>query len=152
MGVQIPPGVPDKRKLLKEHHTKTKGDFAVIKVMLDLAERGYLILNPMTEHAPFDLVAYMNGLFVRIQVKHIKSRKNTITVKFTQSWADRNGTHTTLVNKDDVDFYGVYCPCNDEVYWIDPKKFSKTVSIRIVERQFGDLKTMHFSTDFKNLP
>jgi hypothetical protein len=40
------------------HHTKEKGDLGVLKAQLDLFEQGFLILNPVTEHAPFDLVAY----------------------------------------------------------------------------------------------
>jgi len=39
------------------HHTKEKGDLGVLKAQLDLFEQGFLILNPVTEHAPFDLVA-----------------------------------------------------------------------------------------------
>ena len=40
------------------HHTKQKGDLGVLKAQLDLFEQGFILLNPMTEHAPFDLVAY----------------------------------------------------------------------------------------------
>ena len=44
--------------ILCVHHTKEKGDLGVLKAQLDLFEQGFLILNPVTEHAPFDLVAY----------------------------------------------------------------------------------------------
>jgi len=50
------------------HHTKEKGDLGVLKAQLDLFEQGFVILNPVTEHAPFDLVAYDSGVFRRIQV------------------------------------------------------------------------------------
>lgn len=33
------------------HHTKTKGDLAVLKAQLALFEKGYLILVP--QHCPF---------------------------------------------------------------------------------------------------
>jgi hypothetical protein len=52
------------------HHTKDKGDLGVLKVMASLGSQGYLILNPLTEHAPFDIVAYKNKKFERIQVKY----------------------------------------------------------------------------------
>ena len=48
------------------HHTKVKGDLGVFKAQLDLFEQGFVILSPVTEHAPFDLVAYKDGLFRRV--------------------------------------------------------------------------------------
>jgi hypothetical protein len=52
-----------------KHHTKVKGDLGVLKAQVSLYEQGYLILQPVTEHAPFDLVAYKDGIFKWIQVK-----------------------------------------------------------------------------------
>ena len=45
------------------HHTKNKGDFGVLKCQISLYEQGYLVLTPNTEHSPFDLVAYKDGVF-----------------------------------------------------------------------------------------
>ncbi|MCZ2258066.1 hypothetical protein KSU66_06130 [Sporosarcina sp. G11-34] len=45
------------------HHTKNKGDLGVLKAQVDLHQKGYLILNPLTEHAPFDLVVYKENNF-----------------------------------------------------------------------------------------
>ncbi len=53
-----------------EHHTKNKGDLGVLKAQVDLCSKGYLILTPLSEHSPFDIVAYKNGEFIRIQVKY----------------------------------------------------------------------------------
>ncbi len=39
------------------HHTKDKGDIGVLKAQADLYQKGWITLNPATEHAPFDLVA-----------------------------------------------------------------------------------------------
>jgi hypothetical protein len=58
-----------------KHHTKSKGDLGILKAKLDLFEQGYLILNPETEHAPFDIVAYKKGNFRRVQVKYRKLKK-----------------------------------------------------------------------------
>jgi hypothetical protein len=52
------------------HHTKDKGDIGVAKAHADLVTQGYVVLFPATEHAPFDLVAYRNGEFERVQVKY----------------------------------------------------------------------------------
>ena len=77
-----------------EYHTKQKGDLGVLKAQLSLYEQGFLILQPITEHAPFDLVAYKDNAFKRVQVKY-KSLDNTgaITLHFRSCWVDKNGTH-----------------------------------------------------------
>ena len=41
---------------MRVHHTKDKGDLGVLHAPVDLARRGYAVLLPLTEHAPFDLV------------------------------------------------------------------------------------------------
>lgn len=48
------------------HFTKDKGDLGVAKVHADLAEKGFTVLFPVTERAPFDLVAYAHGEFHRL--------------------------------------------------------------------------------------
>jgi hypothetical protein len=53
-----------------KHHTKSKGDLGVLKAQVDLYEKGYMILHPQTEHAPFDLVVYKDKNFKRVQVKY----------------------------------------------------------------------------------
>ena len=52
------------------HHTKNKGDLGVLKAQLDLFEQGFTVRVPLTEHLPFDLVAYKEGEFRRVQVKY----------------------------------------------------------------------------------
>jgi hypothetical protein len=53
-----------------KHHTKHKGDLGVLKAQVDLYQKGYMILYPQTEHAPFDLVIYKDNQFKRVQVKY----------------------------------------------------------------------------------
>src|SRR6478736_3807273 len=75
------------------HHTKDKGDLAVAKVHADLVSKGFTVLFPATEHAPFNLVSYAAGEFHRLQVKYRSARAGAVTVKFRSMWADRNRTH-----------------------------------------------------------
>lgn len=51
------------------HHAKDKGDLGVAKAHADLVSQGFTVLFPATEHALFDLVAYADGVFHRLQVK-----------------------------------------------------------------------------------
>ncbi|MCL1870311.1 MAG: group I intron-associated PD-(D/E)XK endonuclease [Promicromonosporaceae bacterium] len=55
---------------MARHHTKDKGDLGVAKPHADIVGQGFTVLFPATEHAPFDLVAYADGTFYRVQVKY----------------------------------------------------------------------------------
>ncbi len=135
------------------HHTKEKGDLGVLKAQLDLFEQGFVILNPVTEHAPFDLVAYDNGVFRRIQVKYKSvDRTGGITVHFRSSWADKNGTHTRKVDKDQIDLYCIYCPDTDECYYLDPKEYKSSVTLRVETSRNNQSRNVRMATDFRRVP
>ena len=73
----------------RSHHTKTKGDLGVLKAQVDLFEQGFTVCVPQTEHAPFDLVAYKDGRFRRVQVKFRTLEKNgVLQVRFATCWAE----------------------------------------------------------------
>ena len=110
------------------HHTKQKGDLGVLKAQLDLFEQGFVILNPMTEHAPFDLVAYKDKKFIRIQVKY-KS-----------------------VDKGEVDIYCVYCPTTDECYYFNPMEFKHSVTLRVKTPKNNQLKNINLAADYRWVP
>ena len=135
------------------HHTKEKGDLGVLKAQLDLFEQGFTILLPLTEHAPFDLVAYKDGSFVRIQVKYRKlDRTGRLEVKFSSSWADRNGTHTAAVDKQSVDVYCVYCPDTDECYYLDPSIYGTSVCLRVKAPRNSQTRGVHLAEGFRRVP
>jgi hypothetical protein len=135
------------------HHTKEKGDLGVLKAQLDLFEQGFLVLNPMTEHAPFDLVAYRNGHFLRIQVKYKSvDRTGGMTIHFRSSWADRNGTHMRPVDKGEIDYYCVYCPDTDECYYLDPKEYGSSVTLRVKTPKNNQAKGIRLAKDYRRVP
>lgn len=83
-----------------QHHTKDKGDLGVLKAQLDLFQKGYMILLPQTEHAPFDLVIYKDGEFKRVQVKYRElNKKGIIEVRFRSSYNNSKGTVTKSIDK-----------------------------------------------------
>ncbi len=135
------------------HHTKQKGDLGVLKAQLDLFEQGFVILNPMTEHAAFDLVAYKDRKFLRIQVKY-KSVDKTggITVHFRSCWADKNGTHMQPVDKGEIDIYCIYCPTTDKCYYFNPAEFNRSVTLRVKMPKNNQSKNVKLATDFRRVP
>ena len=135
------------------HHTKGKGDLGVLKAQIDLFEQGFTILLPLTEHSPFDLVAYRNGEFRRVQVKYRTVDKfGGIQVKFSTCWTDKHGTHTVPINKSEVDLYCIYCPNTDECYYLEPGKFRSNASLRVETPKNSQQKRVNFAADFRRVP
>ncbi len=71
------------------HHTKDKGDLGVFKAQADLAAQGFMVLLPLTEHAPFDLVIYKDRVFRRVQVRYRTCKPNgCFDVRLRSVWND----------------------------------------------------------------
>lgn len=137
---------------MRRHHTKNKGDLGVLAAQLDLVERGWGVLLPLTEHETFDLVAYRDGRFLRIQVKYRAAVNGTLYVPFSSSWADRHGVHTAPMDKDAVDLICIYCPDTRRCYYIDPKRFSRGVTLRIAPVRNGQSKGVSLAERFTEIP
>jgi hypothetical protein len=134
------------------HPMKDKGDLGVAKVHADLVGKGFIVLFPVTERAPFDLVAYQNGDFHRLQVKYRSARSGALKVQFRSMWADRHGTHTTPMDKNAVDVVGVYCPETDGCYYVRPGEHGTSVTLRIVPSRNGQRDGVLYADAFRELP
>jgi PD-(D/E)XK endonuclease len=121
------------------HHTKNKGDLGVAKVHADLAEQGFLVLFPSTEHAPFDLVAYDESGFVRLQVKYRAVSRGSVTVHLRSAWSDRRGLHVNALDSHEVDLIAVYCPDTDGCYYVRADGCGRSVTLRITPSKNNQL-------------
>lgn len=128
---------------MRTHHTKDKGDLAVAQAIADLASQGFSVLTPLSEHAPFDLVGYRDGAFVRVQVKYrALSASGTIEVQFRSSWSDSKGSYSRPLDKDHVDVVCIYCPETRVCYYVDPRHFERSVTLRVTPARNGQAKSV----------
>ncbi|WP_237165722.1 group I intron-associated PD-(D/E)XK endonuclease [Mycolicibacterium peregrinum] len=139
-------------KSVGRHHSKGKGDLGVAKAHADLVGKGFYVLFPATEHAPFDLVAYAAGTFHRIQVKYRSARAGAVRLNFRSTWADRRGAHSTPIDKDAIDVICIYCPDTDECYYIRPTDHGVSVNLRIAPTKNGQQKRILTAASFRDLP
>ncbi len=96
------------------HAQKDKGDIAAARVIADLTIKDYAVFVPaVTEHLPFDLIAYKDGISHRIQCKYDSSG----FVKNNTSWNDKHGTHKKYYVETDFDYYALYIPQIDKVVY-----------------------------------
>lgn len=113
-----------------DHHTKGKGDYAVLRAAADLGGFGALVCNPLTEHAPFDLVAYCRDEFFRVQVKYRTAVDGALEVRLRSTWSDRNGLHISRAAATEVDWVAVYEPGMDRCLWLTPDEVGTSVRLR----------------------
>ncbi len=139
---------------MKVHHTKTKGDLGVLKAQADLCEKGYLVCVPMSEHAPFDLIAYRESTFKRVQVKARSLEKGRLNVRFEHSYSDRRGVHTRKVDFGEVDVYCVYCLDNRTCYYFKSANFAgySTISLRVEKPRNNQSRQVRWANDFLEVP
>jgi hypothetical protein len=138
---------------MQPHHTKDKGDLGVAHAIADLADQGFVVLTALTEHAPFDLVAYRDGRFFRIQVKYrALSSSGTIEVQFRRTWSDASGRHVQAIDKEEIDFICIYCPDTRSCHYIDPKAFRRSVTLRMAPSRNGQSRHVRLASDFRLIP
>ncbi len=139
-------------ELVRLHHTKTKGDVALLHAQVDLAEKGFGLLLPLTEHEAFDLVAYRRNTFLRVQVKYRRAVRGRLEIRFATVWADRQGTHKAKVDKGAVDLYCVYCPDTRQCYYLDPRRYRESVTMRVTAARNGQQRGVRDAKDFLDVP
>lgn len=134
------------------HHTKSKGDLGVAKAYCDLVAKGFIVLFPATEHAPFDLVAYDGNKFVRIQVKYRHAVNGSVHIRMVNWWADRNGSHGKQIDKNQIDVFCVYCPDTDKCYYFKAGEVNVCFSIRVATPKNNQSKKVNFADDYTGVP
>ena len=56
------------------------------------------------------------------------------------------------VDKDEIDLYCIYCPDTDECYFLEPKAFDKSVTLRVEMPKNNQSKNIKFVADFLEVP
>ncbi len=136
-----------------KHHTKSKGDLGVLKAKLDLFEQGYLILNPETEHAPFDLVIYKDGIFKSVQVKYRSlNKRGALEIPFRNSYCNTKGVVSKSVDKNVIDIYCIYCPDTDKCYYFNPLDFNKSLTLRVDTPRNNQSAKINIADDYRKVP
>ena len=130
------------------HHTKDKGDLGVAKAIASLAEQGWIVLTPLTEHAPFDLVVYRDGKFKRVQVKYRALSKGSLEISLRSCWSDKHGIHVKKTDKSLFDILCIYCPDTGQCYYINPALFNQSIKLRLNPPKNGQNLHIRYLKDY----
>lgn len=102
--------------------TKSIGELSELIVALSLSRAGYFVSKPLGESTRYDLVIDKDGKLSRVQVKTGRLRNGVILFNTYSTRYHRKGG-TCKSYKDDVDFFGIYCPELHSVYLILDRRY-----------------------------
>ena len=122
------------------HHTKTKGDLGVIAAQYSLTKQGWLVCLPQTEHSPFDIVVYKDGIFKRIQVKYKKPHNGCLQYSHCEKYIG------------EVDIICFYNPENEECYFVPLEGNQKCVTIRVTPSRNNQSVGVKLAEDYLLMP
>lgn len=123
--------------------TSDKGDIGVAHATADLIEQGWHVLLPVSSISPFDLVAYKDARFLRVQVKYAKIKHGTIRADCRVAIINRQ----RIVRREnqDIDVVCIYCPDNRTCYYVQYEKGRQSYSLRLHSTLNNQIKNVNFA-------
>lgn len=130
-------------------NTHDCGDIGVAKVTADLIVQGWQVLIPISAVSPFDLVAYKDGIFRRIQVKYRTAKNGTLLISCEIQKVSRRKLERRV--NDQVDYVAAYCPDNDSCYYISVTGSQGQYNLRIEPTRNNQKNLVRMGSDFRSL-
>ena len=98
---------------------KAKGEKTLAVVIAEFIKRDYVVLLPFGDNQRFDLALYLDGKFVRVQVKtaHLSNSGDGFNFA-TASVRTNTKKHIRSNYRGQVDYFAVYCPNIEKVYLV----------------------------------
>lgn len=124
-----------------EHPTKDKGNLAELMISAELARQGWKIAFPFGENWDYDLIIEHDGVFSRVQVKHVMSSEDKIEIPC-KSVSVTNGKATNIkkYTSSDIDVLAAYDARTGKCYFIPAQELGDgkgSYTLRITPPQKG---------------
>jgi hypothetical protein len=128
-------------------NTRQKGDVAEGMVLAVLIRKGYVVSLPFGGSQRYDMVVEKDGKLLKVQCKMGRLRQGGVSFSvcsvngFTGKSTDYHG---------DVDVFLVFCPDNNETYWVPVGIVGrKATKLRVLETKNGQEKNVKWAKDYK---
>lgn len=129
-------------------HSKQKGNIGFTATVLELQKNEFNVFSEIGDYSRVDIIAEKNGITKKIQVKYDTGDSGSITLNLVKSGP--NGYRYTY-NKNDVDWFAIYSPKTDKVYWLsvkDVENTKKTFTLRLIPSKNKQKSGIHDASDF----
>ena len=97
------------------------GQVSELKVMADLAVKGYHIFNQISGKAPFDIIAYKDGVLKRISIKSTTKQPNTIgkyAIELRRIRSNKTSNNIYKIEENEFDILAVYIFKEDKIIYL----------------------------------
>ncbi|TXH17910.1 MAG: hypothetical protein E6R03_03120 [Hyphomicrobiaceae bacterium] len=96
-------------------HSKQKGNIGELAVSKDLSLMGYPVFKEIGDLSKVDLLTIVQNQALKIQVKFIAAKRNKrLCVSFRKAGPNYRFSYQAGM----VDLFAIYCPDNDQVYYL----------------------------------
>ena len=134
--------------------TQRKGTLTELHCIVDLTELGIRTLTPTDEASKYDVVADVNGQFIRIQCKTSSWAKDTaisetaFQIETNHMTTNTKKTTRYLYSKNDIDYFYTYFQGQGYLVSIDEAS-GATFRWRYEYPSSGQTKGIHIAKDYK---
>jgi len=130
--------------------TKSVGDASEAMMISVLVRMGFLVSIPFGENHRYDLVAEMDGLLKRIQVKTGRLRKGVVLFNCCSTHGHR-GHPSRPYTENEIDYYGVFCPELGSAYLVPVTAVRSTTvgSLRVRPTTNGQVKHLFWGSTYE---
>ena len=97
------------------------GQVSELKVMADLAARGYHIFNQISGKAPFDIIAYKDNVLKRISIKSTIRDCNTVgkyPIELRRVRSNKTSNNIYKIEEGEFDILAVYIFKKDKIIYL----------------------------------
>lgn len=130
-------------------NTKLVGNTTEAKVLCKLVEKHIPVCIPFGDNERYDLVAELDGSFVKIQCKTGKYSDGKIHFSVCSSSYHRNGVRNTYHGE--IDYFGVFDPTTDTVYLVpfeDVANCTRSATLRINETKNAQASSIRCAKNY----
>lgn len=140
----------------RSEDSRKKGDIAEKLFELECIKRDIEVYKPVSSGGRVDYLAYVNGVYKRVQIKYISVYNNKILISFMKNQNGRKAEDGRPLYKKycnhEIDLFLVYCPDLNEWYNI-PIELAATCSslslnIVITPKKNNQTKGVKYSYDY----
>jgi hypothetical protein len=127
-------------------NSKHKGDVSTSRVLTALLGLGLPVLVPFGDNQRYDLVFEREGKLYKVQVK--TGHLSYGAVRFPTSNQAGGGPRRHYVGA--VDYFGIYCPDNDETYLVPIEQLGvRGCSLRVDKCRNGQMKGIRYAQHYR---
>lgn len=124
-------------------NTKAIGDASEAAVLAALVGAGITVLQPFGDNERFDLVAYEDGRFVRLQVKTGRVVRGCVRA----SARSVNAYATRRYCEDEIDAFAVWCSQTGRMYVLPVGETPAEIVLRLEAPANGQARNIRWARD-----